>query len=739
MFSSKQSIAEDASASNEIQLTEYVETILEYWKLIATTIAIALFIGVVYVIVATPQYRADAMLQVEDDSNSSNNALGQLASLFDSKQTAAAEMALIGSRLVVGGAVNALRLDTSARPRYFPLIGRIFARHANADTPASPLPGLGRFAWGGEQIAVSRFEVETINYDNKYVLVAGSGGSYDLLDPDGETVIHGRVGQLQSGPAGKAKTLLQVDKLVARPGTQFILKRSSTLDTIGELQKKLVITELAKDSGIVSVSLDGDDADHAASIVNTIATQYVQQNIDRKSSEAQHTLKFLDDTLPQLRQQLEDAESRYNAFRNQRGTVDLSQEGQLLLQQVVDNKTKLVELQQKRTEMAQRFTASHPAVAALDGQISSINSQLDQLGKQVTALPNTEQTALQLLRDVRVDTELYMSLLNSAQQLRILKAGQVGSVRIVDYAVAQDLPVKPKKALVLLLSIVLGFFVGSLIAFWRRAFLGGVKLSEEVERALGLPVYAMVPHTDAQASLDKQIRRGDRGVHLLALQQPDDVAIEAIRSLRTALDFAMLNAPNNVICITSSRPSVGKSFTSANLAAVLASNGKRVVLIDADLRRGTVGSYFGVPREPGLSDALAQGIDVSRVIAKGAIPNVDVLSRGKWVNNPSELLTSDRMRSLVERLSGEYDIVIIDTPPVLAVTDSAVVGKISGTTLLAIRHGAHPIAELTEVVQRLSSAGVSVKGALFTNVTQRSLSGGSYYASYYAYGDKPSE
>jgi tyrosine-protein kinase Etk/Wzc len=738
MISTKQNIGEGASVSNEIQLIEYIAAVLENWKLIATSIAVSLLIGIVYIIVATPQYRADAMIQVEDDSNSSNSALGQLASIFDSKQTAAAEMALIGSRLVVGGTVNALRLDVTARPRYFPLIGRMLARDSAEGTLAGPVFGLSSFAWGGEKIEVSIFDVVARRYDEKYTLIAREGGAYDLVDPDGTLVVQGRVGQEVSSPAGKELTTLKVDRLVARPGTHFVLKRSSTLDTIGELQQKLIITELAKDSGIIGVSLDGEDAGHTARIINTIASTYVQQNVDRKSAEAQHTLKFLDETLPQLRQQLSDAESRYNAFRNQRGTIDLSQEGQLLLQRVVDSKTKLLELQQKRTEMAQRFTTSHPAVAALDSQISGINSELDQLGKQVTALPNTEQTALQLMRDVRVDTELYMSLLNSAQQLRILKAGQVGSVRIVDYAVAQDLPVKPKKALSLLLAIVAGSFIGTAIAFVRKALFRGVKHSEEIERSLGVPVYAMVPHSDAQARLQKRITREEQGVHLLALTDPEDVAVEAIRSLRTSLEFALLNAPNNVVCITSSRPGAGKSFTSANLAAVLASSGKRVMLLDADLRRGTLQSYFGLARQPGLSDVLARGADVSRVVSRQAIKNVDVLPKGMPVPNPAELLMSDRMKALIDRFAAEYDVVVIDTPPVLAVTDSAVVGKFSGTTLLAIQHGAQPMPELMEVVQRLHAAGVSIKGALFTNVAQHSFTGGAYYSAYYAYDEKAS-
>jgi tyrosine-protein kinase Etk/Wzc len=733
MASLNQDFAVNVAPVKDVHLSEYIAALLEHRKLIAVSVAVALVIGVLYVVIATPQYRANAMIQVEDNPNSANDALGQLASIFNTKQTAAAEMELIGSRLVVGKTVNLLHLDISALPRYVPLLGRIYARHAVDGVLKAPLLGFDRFAWGGEIIKVSRFDVAQASYDEKYTLVARKNDAYDLFDADGALVLHGRVGSLASGSDGSGPVSLFVDALTARTGTEFILRRSSTLDTIGDLQQKLVITEMAKESGIISVSLDGADSAHTAQIINTIADAYVQQNIDRKSAEAEHSLKFLDEALPQLRQQLEQAESRYNAFRNRKGTVDLSQESQLLLQQIVENKTKLVELQQRRAELALRFSASHPAVAALDAQIGEIKSVLDRFGTQVTALPDTEQTALQLLRDVRVDTELYTNLLNSAQQLKIIKAGQVGSVRIVDAAVAEDLPVKPKKLIVLLLSIVAGSFVGALIAFGRRMLLGGVKHSEEIERTLSLPVYAMVPHSDAQARLAQRMLRGHPGTHLLALSQPSDVAVEAIRSLRTALQFGLLGASNNVVAITSSRPEVGKSFTSANLAAVLASGGKRVLLIDADMRRGNIHHYFGVSREPGLSDVISGSVDVSEAIFRQPIPNVDVLTKGTLAPNPAELLINDRLKTLLDQCSREYDIVVVDTPPVLAVTDPAVIGKYAGATLLAIRHGGHPMPELIEVVKRLRAAGVSVKGTLFTDVARHGITSGAYYASYYGY------
>ncbi|AIO30926.1 exopolysaccharide transport family protein [Burkholderia cenocepacia] len=722
----------DAAHVEDVHLSDYLMIVQESWRLIAAVAACTLLIGALYAVVAKPVYRADVMIQVDDSTGSVNDALGQLASIFDSKQTASAEIELIRSRLVVGQTVRALHLDISAVPRYFPLVGSLIARRASGSTPASPLFGLKRFAWGGEKVEVTSFDVPEQLYDVPFTIIALSDDRFELHDEDDNVVLKGRVGELATTASGAVRAL-RISRLVARPGTEFVVKRASTLDTVNKLQNDLVIAEKTKQSGVIGVSLDGPDSQRTAQIINTIASAYVQQNIDRKSAEAEHTIAFLDQQLPVLRKQLDDAENRYNAFRNQNGTVDLTEESRLLLQQIVDGKTKLADLQQRRVELAQRFTPSHPAIASLDAQIKSLQDQQSQLNRHVENLPNTEQSALRLLRDVRVDTQLYTNLLDSAQQLRILKAGQVGSVRVVDYAVAQDLPVKPKRVLVIVAALVLGVIAGVAVAFLRKTLFGGVEQSEEIERVLELPVYASIPHSETQTRLSRAIRSTPAGQqYVLATTAPNDVAIEGLRSLHTALQFGLVDASNNILVITGPRPAVGKSFTSVNLAAVLASSGKRVLLVDADMRRGDVHSYFGVSRQPGLSDVIA-GVALENALLREVLPGLDLLPKGTLPPNPVELLMSTRFKTLLDEIQARYDLVIIDTPPILAVTDAALIGRYAGATLLVVRHGRHPVPELLESANRLRISGVTLKGALFSEVPKRRVGYGAYYSSYYGY------
>ncbi|HDR9055992.1 TPA: polysaccharide biosynthesis tyrosine autokinase [Burkholderia vietnamiensis] len=722
----------DATAGDTVRLADYLVVLAESWRLIAVVTAMGLFIGVLYAFLSHPIYRADAMIQVEDNSGSAKDALGELASIFDTKATAAAEIELIRSRMVVGEAVRQLHLDIDVRPRYFPVIGEWLARRNVSDSVAAPMLGMKRFAWGGERIVVSKFEVPGALNRKEFSLKPTSNQSYDLYDPDANLVLRGRVGvEASSVLKDKGVVRVLVEQLVARPGTEFVLMHTSTLATIDAIQKSLTIDEKTKDSGIIGLKLDGSNNARTTETVNAIARNYVKQNIDRKSAEAEHTLTFLDQQLPQLRKELDKAEDRYNAFRNKNGTVDLSEESRLLLQQIVDNKTKLLELQQQRIALSERFAPTHPSVAALDAQIKAMQSAQDTLTRRVSTLPDTEQTALRLLRDVRVNTELYTNLLNSAQQLKIMKAGQVGNVRVVDYAELAERPFRPNRPVVVLLATMFGLFAGVIAAYGRKALYGGVEHSEEIE-SIGLPVYGVVPHSEKQRQISRGSQIGKDKARVLAVEAPTDVAIEGVRSLRTALQFALINAENNIVMVTGSRPEVGKTFISSNLSAVLAATGKRVLLIDADMRRGDVHTYFGLDGRAGLSDVIG-GADFDRIVVREIVPGMDVLPHGMLPPNPSELLMSEQFRAVLDHGSRHYDIVIVDTPPVLAVTDCVLIGKYAATTLLVVRHGFHPLSEIRESVKRLRNGGVIVKGALFTDVPQRRVGYGTYYAGYYGY------
>lgn len=731
----------DVAAGDELRLADYLAAIAASWRTILFITLAVLTLGLAYAFLAPAVYKADVMIQVEDAGNENNNnnnnrqQIEPLAGMFATKATTAAEIELLKSRLVTEETVKRLHLDISASPKALPIVGGFVGDLVNGrwGFTLPPFMNLAGYAWGNETINVSRFDTPSDLYGKKFTVTAGPNGAFTLNNSDGIAIASGKVGQDVIGMTSAGPVTVHVDQISGRPGTQFELQRFSTLDTVQRLQKAMLVQEMTLQSGIISVSLEGSDPKLTANIVNNVARQFIQQDVDRRSAEAEHTLAFLDQQLPQLRKELDNAEQRYNTFRNNHGTVDLSEESRLLLQQIVANKTKLADLQQQRADLSQRFTPSHPAVAALDAQIAELQGQQGEMTKNVSTLPDTEQTALRLLRDVRVDTELYTNLLNSAQQLRIVKAGQVGNVRVVDFAEAPDQPVWPKRFLVVIFSLGGGLFVGVVVAFIRKSLYGGVERPDEIENAIGVPVFAVVPRSGQQLRLQQNVMLRRQGLHVLAAQAPQDVAVEGVRSLRTSLQLSLDHARNNIVMVTGSRPDAGKSFLSVNLAALVASAGKRVLVIDGDMRRGEVHSHFGVRHQPGLSDVLRGG-DAEPVIQHDVLPGLDVLAKGSLPTHPSELLMSDRFREMLDDLKSKYDLVIIDTPPVLAVTDSTVIGKHAGTTLLVVRYGRHPIGEISETVKRLQTGGVNLKGVLLTDVPQATpLIGGAYRGGYYGY------
>lgn len=716
------------SSGGKSQLADYLSMFARSWRTIAGTTAIALVLGIIYAMVASPVYQAATLIRIEDNRDSSSKALGDGATNADSAGITAAEMEMIRSRLVLGPVVDELHLDVDVRPRFFPLVGEALARIAGGGELAAPKLGLDHFAWGGEKLTVGRFDVPASMIGKGFVLEAGNDGSYELSTKTGQFILTGMVGRPVTAQAADGPITIEVEHLVANPSTQFFVTRQPREQTVDALQESLLTTEKGKESRVIGVSLTGEDRDQTARTVNAIARQYVRQNVLGKSGQAEASLSFLEQQLPLLRTELDAAEERYNRFRNENRTVDLSEESRLTLQQIVDNTAKLVDLRRQRDQTSLRFSSRSREMAGLDSDIATTQQQLDQLNQRVLTMPDAQQTELRLMRDVHVDTELYTNLLNSAQQLRIVKAGEIGNVRVVDYAVPPLYPTKPKRKMIIAFSLLVGLLAGVVAALSKRFMFGGVENAEEIEHSLGIPVCAVVPRSQNQLRLcDAMKRHRGESNYVLAARANNDIAIEGIRSLRTALEFGLLDRHSKIIMVAGPSSGVGKSFVSVNLSAVLASAGKSVILIDADMRLGNIHEYLGIESRSGLPDVIA-GREVEDVVVKNALPGVDVLLRGEVPANPSELLMSEGFREALIRISALYDFVIIDTPPILAVTDAAIIGRYANVALMVVRHGKHSCVEIGDAIKRLTTAGITVRGAVMTDTPSDRQRRERYYA-----------
>ena len=701
---------------DSINLLDLLDVVTDNAWLIGGVTALVLALGTTYALLATPIYESDTLIQIEDNrGNPKASMLGDASTLFDVRSPTTAEIEILRSRLVVGQAVDNLQLDLTVTPKYIPLVGKWLSRRA--DGPSNPgFLGMSGFVSGTEALEVSQFSVPAELEGNRYSVILKSPTSYELRNRDGTTLGTGTFGTpLSFQDEGQAGTML-IASAVGKPGAEFRITRASRLSTTESLQRALRITEQGRQSGIVRASLENPDPAIAASTLNEIGSLYVRQNVERKAAEAQKSLSFLNTQLPQLRQELEASETRFNQFRNQNSTFDLGNEAKTLLDQSVTLHVKLLEAKQKRKELEARFTSEHPSIRALDAQINEINAQIaSQTGKAKT-FPSVEQDLLRLTRDMKVNNELYTNLLNSYQQLRLVKEGKVGNVRIVDVAAVAEIPVKPQRGLTLAMSGVLGLLAGLALAFLRNSLRPGLKDPSDIEHQLGLHVFATVPHSKAQEALATAIKQRKPGPHLLARQHPDDPGVESLRSLRTALQFTMLDATNNIVLITGPTPNIGKSFTNANFAAVLGAGGKRVLLVDADMRKGHMHQYFGIDRGLGLSDLIIGSQTLAQVLHTNVAPQVDLITTGTLPPNPAEVLLSPATAQLLQALGAQYDIVIIDTPPTLAVSDVLVLAPHAGTVFLVARAEVTGLGELQESTKRLGQAGVAVRGVIFNDL-----------------------
>ena len=703
--------------SDEIDLGKLLGILLDAkWLIILTTFVFAV-LGIAFALLSTPIYKADALIQIEEKSSGGiSSMVGDMGELFSQESSATTEVEIIKSRMILGETVDKFNLTTVTSPNYAPIVGKGFAR----------------LAGDINHIAVSRFTLPSYasSYAHTIQIVDAEKGTYQLVRDDERVILQGKVGELATADDYS----LFVAGFESHNDFEFSIAKQSRLEAIEWLKASLSLSEQGKQTGILKLSFEGENKQQISAILNHISQIYFLQNVKRNSAEAEKSLEFLESHLPGIKSELTGYEDVLNNYRQKNESIDLGLEAQSTLKVMVELEAQLNELTFKESDISQRFTKDHPAYKSLLDKRKTLLGERDRLNKQVQKLPKTQREVLRMTRDVEVNQQIYIQLLNKVQELSIIKAGTVGNVRILDDAQAYARAVKPKKPLIVVLATLLGGMLSVAFVLVKAAFHRGVESPDQIEQ-IGLPVYAAVPKSDLQIELTnrfkskKQQTKGTQA--LLAESNPADLSVEALRGLRTSLHFAMLEAKNNVLMISGPAPGIGKSFISTNFAAVAAKTGQKVLLIDADMRKGYLQQSFGLKWENGLSDVLSSKTEFAQSVKSTPVENLEIITRGQVPPNPSELLMHPRFAELMEWASKEYDLVIVDTPPVLAVTDPSIVGAFAGTTLMVARYGQNTVKEIDVARHRFEQSGIEVKGVIFNAIEKKASS--SYGYGYYNY------
>ena len=718
---------------DEIDLLAIIHTIIQGKWLILLFILLVSVIAFIIAYGQEPIYKADTLLRVEAQK-ATIPSLSELTGLSNIDTSISTELELIKSRKSLSQAVTNLKLDIVASPKKMPYLGNLYKCFFNNTKKGSPIVGVNNSldAWGDEYIAVDRLDVPKKWLNKPFILVAMKNNSFYIKIGD-DILLNGKVGL--SATSKNNKLSIFVSKLGGEPGTEFNLTKLSMRRAISKLKKSIIASEKGKKTSMINLSLTGSNQDTIVNILNNISSNYVEQNITRSSEEASNALLFLEEQIKPVKEDVDKTEASLNKYRTENKTADLLQETQAILDVAVKIDAKLHKISLSRVELSQRFSKQHPTIQALNAQENNLRQQKKRTLGKIEKLPQKQQELLKLKRNVKVANTIYIDLLNRIQEFKIAKASTVGNAYIVDVADIDDSYIKPNRKLILALGALLGAMLGVIMIFLRKALHIKVVNPEKLEETTGLPVYATVP-LSKNVSLTKGFGGKDRKQKsLLAAENTTDLTIESLRSLRTSLHFALHEAKNNIVMITGPSPNIGKSFIASNFASVIAATKQRVILIDADMRKGYLHELLGRELAPGLSDLITEKATLEDVIHTVQVGDafMDIITRGQTPPNPSELLMHDYFERTLHHLSQNYDFVLIDSPPIHVATDPAIIGNHAGVVFMVVKSGQHTIKEIEHAVTRLSQNGVETKGFIFNGFDIKNTGYGHEYGYGYEY------
>jgi capsular exopolysaccharide synthesis family protein len=740
----------------EIHLKDYLNVIRGRRRAFLISFLSVLSVVTLYTFLVPPSYESCATLFVKDDKGK----VGQMGDLLlNAAAPVDSELEILKSRSNAEKVVARLHLDWK--------IDRV-----------------------SDGLQVKPLEFSSTALTPVYRVTLLAAGAYEVRDDDGALAGTGQTGSLLRG---KGVTLL-LKELKGDQGDSFRITQLPFNKTVEDFRKEVKAVEVGKKTNVISVTYRNRDPLLARDVVNTLVQAYLEQRVAIKTEEATRTVGFVEEQLKGTRAELEGAEMNLQSYKSASGVIQLDTEAQNLIKTLTEAETQRAEatLQRKQAEFAlaslkearrrevlyaptllrddplvaglatrlaelevqkrgllSESTESHPGVKSVQAQIDetqkkiqatyesaikgfgkqeeTISREIGRLDGQLKKLPVAERDLARLMRLSKVNADIYTFLLQKHEEARIAKASTISNINVVDPAIVADKPASPKKLKNLFLGLVAGLIAGIGLCFFREYLDDTLKDPEQIKRALALPLLSVIPFIQAK----------DGNPALITHHSPRSPASEAFRSLRTGLHFCGLHQQNKVLLVTSTFPGEGKSTIAANLAITLAQTGAKVLLVDCDLRRSCLHDKLGLPKMRGLTELLAGDIDASAAAQASQVSGLDLIQCGANPPNPSEMLGSPAMARFIEQVSQSYNHVIIDAPPVLAVTDAQLLCGISDLVVMVLETGRVPAKAALRTRELLAAVSASVAGLVVSNKNERSVAYGYGYG--YGYGDQVDE
>jgi len=741
------SVNDATQKDDEIDLIALLLTLLHGWKTILACALLGLALGFTYSRYVQPTYQTDALIQI-DKKSQGIAALGtNISELVGAEATPAeTERELIKSRMVLEPVINSLHLDIIITDLAIGKLDRI--AKSVIPTQTSTEKGISLETEHGT-VQISNFEVPRA-YENKTFTITKTNNGFDLTIERNDIVesYKGNIGSTSIIKTSEGDINILVESLPS-VGHPIALTKRSMPSAINSLNSAFSVSERGEKTGIVQLTMTGEDQEQISRVLSNVVQSYVDQNLARGSEQTTTTIKFMESQIPQLKQKLEQSEEAFNKFREQYGTIDVSKEAEILLNESAQIERQLSELKLKQAELLTYYTTEHPLVIQINDQLAVLNDRRQEIKQTVTRMPETQREFLQLSQDMEINREIYLTMLKNYEQLKIARAGEIGYVRVVDMPINTFNPIAPRRAIIWAFSLILGTLIGSLLVLAKSLLRNTVKDPERLEEKTGVPVIATIPRSKTAINLMKKNKNSRR---LLAMVDHDGLSYEGIKSLRTSLMFAMpsvskvasifgdlerndASKQGKIIVISGEAPGIGKSFVSSNLAETFSQLNKKVLIIDGDMRRGELHKIFTISQSKGLGDYLTEtNATLANFIHPTSFEFIDFMPRGKHPHNPASLLSTDKYNDMLLQLVAIYDYIIIDTPPVLAVSDAIITAQYADKVLMVTRYNHSIEGQINYAIKQMNKANITVDGIVLNDMVQGITSKYSYHYSY-AYGN----
>ena len=736
--------------NDEIDLMALLFAILRGWKVIVFFAVLGLVIGILYSRYVNPTFKSDALIQIEENSKGVAALGADISELIGSEVSKAqAEAELIRSRMILEPVVNLLHLRIRLSDPNIGALDRI--KSNSTDTQINKPEGVSLKTEDGEA-KISQFNVSQEYLNQSFTLTRSATG---FVLTNGFDDFKGQIGKAHLFKGTDGQIQIKVDDLPA-DGYSVNITKQSLQTTTDQINSALSVVEKGKQTGIIQLSMTGANQQQTSLILKQIVLSYIDQNQSRGSEETTKTISFMETQIPTLKKKLEDSEAVFNDFRKKYGTIDVGKEAELLLTENSQIDAQLNELKLKKADLTTYYTEEHPLVVQINEQLAVLNARKNEIDDTIAGLPEIQREFLQLSADTTINREIYLTLLKNYEQLKIVKAGQIGFARIIDLPISTYKAIAPKKLQIMILAMLLGAMLGTMLVLLKNMLRNVVKDPERIEGKTGVPVVATIPRSPLLTRLRKNKKAPNR---LLAYVDNNSLSYEAIKSLRTNLMFGMpvegrAGQRAKVILVTGESPGVGKSFISANLTEVFAQLDKKVLIIDADMRLGELHRMFSMSQDNGLADYLSQDVthlskpntQIAEVITSQesnkltsfihptGIDNIDFMPRGQHPRNPASLLANGSFNHLMAELNLHYDYILIDSPPVLAASDAMILAQHADKVLMVTRYDDSIEGQLVYAVNQMNKANIKVDGIILNDVQQGIMSKYSYHYSY-AYGN----